>query len=46
MDRSHRGSPVANLPGVPSLDEEVHFDDKIFREIKDYMMEAEREERV
>ena len=46
LDRSHRGSPAANPPGVPSLDEEVHFDDKIFREIKDYVMEAEREERV
>ena len=31
---------------MPSLNEEVHSDDEIFREIKDYAMEAEREDRV
>ena len=28
------------------MDEEVHSDDEIFREIEDYAMEAKREERV
>ena len=46
LDRSRRGSPAANPPGVPSSDEEVHFDDEIFREIEDYAMEAEREDNV
>ena len=44
MDRSRRGPLAANPPSVPSLDEEVHSDDKIFRKIKDYTMEAKREE--
>ena len=42
LDRSRRGLPTANL----SLDEKVHSDDEIFREIEDYVMEAEREVRV
>ena len=35
LDRPHRGPPTANPPRVPSLDEEVHSDDKIFREIEE-----------
>ena len=46
MDKSHKGPPVANLPEAPSSDEEVHFDDKIFREIEDYVMEVKREKQV
>ena len=42
MDRSRIGLPAANPPIEPSSDEEVHSDDKIFREIKDYAMEEER----
>ena len=41
MDRARRGPLVANPLGVPSSDKEVHFDDKIFREIKDYVMKEE-----
>ena len=44
MDRSRRGPPAANPPGAPSSDEEVHSNDEIFRKIKDYVMEAERED--
>ena len=44
LDRSHRVPLAANLPGASSLDEEVHSDEEIFREIKDYTTEAEREE--
>ena len=40
------GPSAANLPGAPSSDKEVHSDDEIFREIKDYTMEAERENQV
>ena len=46
MGRSRRRPPAANPPGAPSLNEEVHFDDEIFREIEDYAIEAEREDRV
>ena len=46
LDRSRRGPPVANPPGAPSSDEEVHSYDKIFREIEDYAMEAKRKEQV
>ena len=46
LDRSRRGPPKPNPPGAPSSDEEVHYDDEIFKEIKDYTMEAEREERA
>ena len=46
MGRSHKGPPAASPPSVPSLDEEVHSDDEIFREIEDYAMEAETEDRV
>ena len=41
LDRSCRGLPAANPPVVPSSDEEVRFDDEIFREIEDYTMEEE-----
>ena len=41
MDKSHRGSLAANLPKVPSLGEDVHSDNDIFREIEDYAMEEE-----
>ena len=37
---------MANPPSAPSSEEEVHSNDEIFREIEDYAMEAEREERV
>ena len=43
LDRSRRGPHTTNPPRAPSSDEEVHFDDEIFREIKDYAMEAERD---
>ena len=46
MGRSRRRPPVANPPGAPSLNEEVHSDDEIFREIEDYKMEAKMEDRV
>ena len=46
MDRSRRGPSIANPPGAPSSNEEVHSDDEIFSEIEDYAMEVEREERV
>ena len=46
LDRSRKGPPAANPPGQPSLDEEVHSNDEIFREIEDYAMEAEREDCV
>ena len=46
MDKSGRGPLAANTPGVPFSDEEVHSDDKIFREIEDYTVEAKREDRV
>ena len=46
LDRSRRGSPAANPSRAHSSDEEVHSDDEIFREIKDYAMEAEREDSV
>ena len=46
LGRSRRGPPAANPPGVPSSDEEVHSDDEIFWEIKDYAVEAKREEHV
>ena len=37
---------MVSLPNVPSSDEEVHSDDKIFHEIEDYAVEAEREDHV
>ena len=46
LGRSRRGPPTTNPPNVPSLDEEVHSDNEIFREIEDYAIEAEREDRV
>ena len=46
LSRYHREPHVANPPSAPSLDKEAHSDDEIFREIEDYEMEAEREERV
>ena len=42
MDMSRKRLPTANPPVAPSLDEEVHSHDKIFREIKDYAMEEEQ----
>ena len=33
-------------PSVPSFNEEVYSDDEIFREIEDYVVEAERDDRV
>ena len=42
MDRSRRGFPTANPPVAHSLNEEVFFDDEIFKEIEDYTMEEER----
>ena len=42
MDRSHRGHSTANCCKVPFSDEEVHSDDKIFREIEEYVTEDER----
>ena len=38
--------PTASPPRVPSSDEEVHSDDKIFHEIEDYAVEVEREDHV
>ena len=46
MDRSCKGPSIANSLSAPSSDEEIHFDDEIFREIEDYAREAEREEHV
>ena len=46
MDSSRRGPSIANPLGVPSWDEEVHFDDEILKDIEDYAREAEREECV
>ena len=39
LDRSHKVPLTTNPPKLPSSDEEVHFDDEIFREIEDYVME-------
>ena len=41
LDRFCRGLPTANPPIAPSSDEEVHSDDEIFREVKDYAIEEE-----
>ena len=46
LDRSRKGLLVANPPGAPSSDEEVHSDDEIFREIEHYTVKAEREDHV
>ena len=46
FDRSRRGPLAANPLGAPSFDEKVHSDDEIFREIEDYAVEAEMEDRV
>ena len=46
LDKSHKGPSEANPSGVPSLAEEVHSDDEIFREIEDYAVEVEREDCV
>ena len=46
LGRSRRGPPVVNPPGVPSLDEEVHSEDKIFREVEDFMIEDKRDEHI
>ena len=40
------GPPAANSLGAPSMNEEFHSDDEIFREIEDYAMEVERKNRV
>ena len=40
------GPPTASPLGVPSSDEEVHSDDEIFCQIKDYAVEVEREDYV
>ena len=37
---------MANPPGAPSSDEAVHSDDEIFREIENYAIKAEKEDRV
>ena len=42
LDRSRMGPLAANPPRVPSLDEEVHSDDEISREIENYEMEEEQ----
>ena len=41
LDKSRKGLLAANPLIAPSSDKEVHFDDEIFKEIKDYMMEEE-----
>ena len=46
LDRSRRRPLAAKPPGTPSSNEEVHSNDEIFREIEDYAIEAEREDRV
>ena len=46
LGRSRRVPPVANPPSMPSSDKEVHSDDKIFCEIEDYAVEAEKEDHV
>ena len=46
LGRSRRGPPVASPLAVPSSDKEVHSNHEIFREIEDYIVEAEREDHV